>query len=210
MLTFPSIGRQGPVFAQLEALLYIAQVQLLLGTAAARAGVLVLVLECTSCSCSSARALVLVTPSLVLFSSTPRHAGTRSSSTSASTSKSADPQQQHQQLECVACSSPCSCFLQHKQWLCNIVPVLCYDTCARGCVGACGSVCWNPTFQLLFFLVLLAAAAVYSYGHYLACVDHRYACLVMMYACMCCLCVLRVRTDTVQTNCTATLCGPII
>ena len=31
VLTFPSIGRQGSVFAQLEALLYLAQVQLLLG-----------------------------------------------------------------------------------------------------------------------------------------------------------------------------------
>ena len=38
------------------------------------------------------------------------HSSNCSSSTSASTSKSADPQQQHQQLECVACSNPCSMF----------------------------------------------------------------------------------------------------
>ena len=40
--------------------------------------------------------------------------GHSSSSTSNSTSKSVDPQQQYQHLECVACSSPCPCFLHHK------------------------------------------------------------------------------------------------
>ena len=57
------------------------------------------------------------------------------------------------------------------------------------CVGAFGSVCWNPTFQLSVFVALLAAAAC-SYGHYYyACV---YACVVMdvwVYAlCVCAPC----------------------
>ena len=52
----------------------------------------------------------------------------------------------------------------------------------RGCVGACGSPCWNRTFQPFVFFALLAAAA-YSYGHNYGCVDYCscFACLVMMY-----------------------------
>ena len=33
----------------------------------------------------------------------------------------------------------------------------------------------------------------YSYGHYYACVDHCYTCVVMMYMRLCVMCVLRVR-----------------
>ena len=47
-------------------------------------------------------------PNLALVCSTP--SWTRQHSTSASTIKNAYPQQQHQQLECVACCSACSVF----------------------------------------------------------------------------------------------------
>ena len=78
------------------------------------------------------------------------------------------------------------------------------------CVGACGSVCWNPTFQLFVFFALLAAAA-YSYGHY------HYACGPLL--CMCgndvcvyALCVYsHVRTaNRYKSNRTACLCGPLL
>ena len=55
-------------------------------------------------------------------------------------------------------------------------------------VGRCVRVfVWNPTFRLFVFFAMLAAA--YSYGHcYYACVDHCYPCLVMVNACMRCVC----------------------
>ena len=68
---------------------------------------LVLMLEC-SCSCSRARDSK---PCFIWLNSKPCWNTASSSSTSAATTKSADPQQHHhQQLECVACSSPCSTF----------------------------------------------------------------------------------------------------
>ena len=40
--------------------------------------------------------------------------------------------------------------INNKPWLSyRCLFRVCYDACARVYVGACGSVCWNPTFQLL-------------------------------------------------------------
>ena len=168
-----------------------------------------LILKCTSCSCSSARgrALVLVPPSLALFSSTPSLAGTqqhhhhlRFHQQECGSAAAAAPtvRMRRVQQPMLHVSSSISCNYVISVSVLFVLPG--YDACEHVCVGACESVCWNPTFQL-FFCFSSACCCCLQLRTLVPCVCGPLLCMFGHHdVCVYALFVLRVRTATVQQH----------
>ena len=149
---------------------------------------------CSVCRCKIGRQgqLFPPTPSLAIFSSTPSLAGTQQ-------------QQQHLRLHQQECGSAAAAaatarMRRVQQPTLHVsssisceyvisVSVLCALSyvCACVLVGACGSVCWDPTFQDMFFLLcllLLLLLTATETATMRVWTTAMHVCVVMMYACM--------------------------